>query len=315
MEEVHSNSGEKIAALANNMKYHLIGKDDVIRKVITVLLAGGHVLLEDVPGVGKTSLAKALAGSLSCSFSRIQCTPDTMPSDITGLTIYHMDTGEFEVVPGPVVNQIVLADEINRTSPKTQASLLEAMQERQVTIDGNTIPIPEPFMVIGTQNPMEMAGTYPLPEAQLDRFMMKLSVGYPSRDSSLKIASEFLNGSLHSKTKQVVKAEDIISIKDEVKKVKIHKDLIDYAVSIIEETRKHHGIKCGASTRALLDLIRAAQARSFIEGRDYCIPIDIVETAKDVLPHRMILSAEARMNKITQETVILQILNNHPVPQ
>ncbi|WP_408072158.1 AAA family ATPase [Butyrivibrio sp. JL13D10] len=315
MEKVFNGAGEKIQILADNMKNRLIGKDDVIRKVITVLLSGGHVLLEDVPGVGKTSLAKALSDSLSCSFARIQCTPDTMPSDITGLSVYHMDKGEFEVIPGPVVNQIVLADEINRTSPKTQASLLEAMEERQVTIDGNTITIPEPFMVIGTQNPMEMAGTYPLPEAQLDRFMMKLSVGYPSQDSSIKIAEEFLGGSLHGETEQVLGAEDIIAMKNEVTKVEIHKDLVNYAVSIIEDTRKNHSIKCGASTRALLDLLRAAQARSYIEGRDYCIPMDIIESAKDVLPHRMILSADARMNKITQETVILQILNNRPVPQ
>ena len=315
MEKVSAGSRDKITILTDNMKNRLIGKDDVIRKVITVLLAGGHVLLEDVPGVGKTSLARALSDSLSCSFSRIQCTPDTMPSDITGLSVYHMEKGEFEVIPGPVVNQIVLADEINRTSPKTQASLLEAMEERQVTIDGNTIPIPEPFMVIGTQNPMEMAGTYPLPEAQLDRFMMKLSVGYPTKDSSVQIASEFLKGVLHQKTEQVLGADDIVAMKDEVTKVTIHQDLVDYAVSVIEETRKHHSIKCGASTRALLDLLRAAQARAYIEGRDYCIPLDIMETAKDVLPHRMILSAEAKMNKITQDTVILQILNNHPVPQ
>lgn len=315
MEKVTEGSREKITLLADNMKNRLIGKDDVIRKVITVLLSGGHVLLEDVPGVGKTSLARALSDSLSCSFSRIQCTPDTMPSDITGLSVYHMEKGEFEVLPGPIVNQIVLADEINRTSPKTQASLLEAMEERQVTIDGNTIPIPEPFMVIGTQNPMEMAGTYPLPEAQLDRFMMKLSVGYPSVDNSVIIATQFLSGHLHQVTKPVIDAKDIIAMKKEVAGVEIHKDLVNYAVSIIEETRNHHGIKCGASTRALLDLLRAAQARAYIDGRNYCIPLDIMETAKDVLPHRMILSAEAKMNKSTQETVILQILNNHPVPQ
>ncbi len=306
---------EKLVGLFSNMQQRLIGKDDVIKKVIVCLLSGGHVLLEDVPGVGKTTLAKALADSLSCSFSRIQCTPDTMPSDITGLSVYRMQKEEFEVVPGPIVNQIVLADEINRTTPRTQAALLEAMEERQVTIDGNSIPIPEPFMVIGTQNPMEMTGTYPLPEAQLDRFMMKISLGYPGRDESIRIADGFLKGSLHAQTQAVLDSKDVEAMKEEVRKVQIHADLIDYAVGIVEATRGHHYIKCGASPRALLDFLSAAQARAFIEGRDYCIPLDIVEIAKDVIPHRLIMSAEAGMNKMTGEGVILQILNNSPVPQ
>ncbi len=306
---------EKLVGLFSNMQQRLIGKDEVIKKVIVCLLSGGHVLLEDVPGVGKTTLARALADSLSCSFSRIQCTPDTMPSDITGLSVYHMQKGEFEVVPGPIVNQIVLADEINRTTPRTQAALLEAMEERQVTIDGNSIAIHEPFMVIGTQNPMEMTGTYPLPEAQLDRFMMKISLGYPGRDESVRIADGYLKGSLHAETKPVLGAEDVEAMKEEVKQVQIHSDLIDYAVGIIESTRGHHYIKCGASPRALLDFLSAAQARAYIEGRDYCIPLDIIDTAKDVIPHRLIMSAEAGMNKMTGEGVILQILNNSPVPQ
>ena len=306
---------EKVNKLYLNMQKRLIGKDEVIRKVITSLLAGGHLLLEDVPGVGKTTLARALADSLSCSFARIQCTPDTMPSDITGLSVYHMHKGEFEIVPGPVVNQIVLADEINRTTPRTQSALLEAMEERQVTIDGRTIPIPEPFMVIGTQNPMEMTGTYPLPEAQLDRFMMKISLGYPGKDDSVRIAHEFLKGSLHGATDQVLSGADIEGMKEEIKQIQIHQDLIDYAVSIVDATRNHHYIKCGASPRALLDFIRASQARAYLEGRDYCIPLDIIETCKDVLPHRLILSSEARMNKMTAQAVLLQILNNNPVPQ
>ena len=304
-----------IVALENSIQKHLIGKDALIRKVIVVLLAGGHVLLEDVPGVGKTTLARSLAAALSCSYARIQCTPDTMPSDITGVTVFHMQTGVFETVPGPVVNQIVLADEINRTSPKTQAALLEAMEERQVTIDGKTIPIPEPFMVIGTQNPVEMTGTYPLPEAQLDRFMMRLTVGYPSGESAAQMARRFLDGSLHEQTPPVLSAEDVMELRAETAKVQIHDDLIGYAAQIVEATRNQHDIRCGASPRALLELLRAAQANAFLDGRDYCIPLDILEMAKDVLPHRLILSAEAQMNRLTQQSVLLDVLNHVKVPQ
>lgn len=306
---------ENVEKLVDNISKRLIGKRDIIDKVIIVLLAGGHVLLEDVPGVGKTTLAKALADSLECSFSRIQCTPDTMPSDITGVSIYNAKKSEFEVNLGPIVNQIVLADEINRTSPKTQAALLEAMEERQVTIDGNTIPIPEPFMVIGTQNPKEMTGVYPLPEAQLDRFMMKLSLGYPSTEGAVEISKSFLSGAMAGPIERVLTPAQIRQMKDELGMVKIHDDLIDYCVKLVEATRKNTNINCGASTRALLDLMRASQARAYIDGRDYCIPLDIIEMAKCVLPHRLILSSEAKMNRLSNETVLIQILNSIPTPR
>ena len=221
---------EKVRQLKNSIEQRIVGKGDLIDKVIAALLAEGHVLLEDVPGVGKTSLAKALADSMSLSFARVQCTPDTTPSDITGVSIYNSKEQIFQVIPGPVVSNIVLVDELNRTSPKTQSALLEVMEEQKVTIDGKEIPVPRPFMVIGTQNPTEMAGTYPLPEAQLDRFMMKLSVGYPDAKASEDMAKRFLSGSLHEKTAPVLAGDDILSMRKEVNAVTIKENLQSYAV-------------------------------------------------------------------------------------
>ena len=302
------NSNQKITELTENMKKRLIGKDDVIRKVITCLLAGGHVLLEDVPGVGKTSLAKALADSLSVSFARIQCTPDTTPSDITGLSIYSPAKESFQVVPGPVLNNIVLADELNRTSPKTQSALLEVMEEHKVTIDGQEYPVPEPCMVIGTHNTSEMSGTYPLPEAQLDRFMVKLSIGYPDTTASEDIARRFLIGELHDKTTPVLSGVDVISMQREAGKVSIHDNLRSYAVNIVEATRKKAEISCGASPRALLAMLRYAQALAYMDGRDYCIPEDIAEAAKATIPHRLILTTEARLSRVTKTDLVKKIL-------
>ena len=306
---------EKLSLLKNNIGRRLIGKDELVDLVLTALLAGGHILLEDVPGVGKTTLARALADSIDAGFSRIQCTPDTMPGDITGVTVYHMEKGVFETMPGPVVNQIVLADELNRATPKTQAALLEAMEERQVTIDGKTIPIPEPFQVIGTENPMEMAGTYPLPEAQLDRFMMKLSVGYPSSEEALRMADEFLSGVLHEPTQAVLLAQDILEMKQEVKQITVHEDLVCYARDLIEETRRRREVRFGASPRALLELLRASQACAYLEGRDYCVPEDVRRMCRVVLPHRLIMTADARMNRTSAQQVVREILEHVRVPQ
>ncbi len=299
---------DKITLLKQNIEQRIVGKGDVIDKIITALLAGGHVLLEDVPGVGKTSLAKALADSLALSFSRIQCTPDTMPSDITGISIYNKDTGTFSVMPGPVLNNIVLADELNRTSPKTQSALLEVMEELKLTIDGNTYEVPQPFMVIGTQNPAEMAGTYPLPESQLDRFMLKLSVGYPSPDASKEMAKRFLDGNLHSETSAVLTGDDINAMKRDVSKVSIHSNLLSYASDIVDATRSKSEISVGASPRALLSLIRCAQALTYLEERDYCIPEDIKTAAELTLPHRLILTSEARLSRITGAELVKDIL-------
>ena len=299
---------DKITILKQNIEQRIVGKGDVIDKILTALLAGGHVLLEDVPGVGKTSLAKALADSLSLSFSRIQCTPDTMPSDITGISIYNKDTGTFTVMPGPVLSNIVLADELNRTSPKTQSALLEVMEELKLTIDGNSYEVPKPFMVIGTQNPAEMAGTYPLPESQLDRFIMKLSVGYPASDASKEMAKRFLDGNLHSDTSAVLTGDDINAMKQEVSKVSIHENLLSYASDIVDTTRNKAEIAVGASPRALLSLIRCSQAIAYLEGRDYCIPEDIKSAAELTLPHRLILTSEARLSRITGTELVKDIL-------
>ncbi|SFI26155.1 MoxR-like ATPase [Pseudobutyrivibrio sp. OR37] len=299
---------EKVIKLKAAMEQRIVGKGDVIDKLITALLAEGHVLLEDVPGVGKTTLAKTLADSLSLSFARIQCTPDTTPSDITGLSIYNASTGNFQTVPGPVVNNIVLVDELNRTSPKTQSALLEVMEEQAVTIDGKQILVPKPFMVIGTQNPAEMAGTYPIPESQLDRFMMKISVGYPTTSASEDMAKRFIEGNLHEKTVAVLSGEDIMAMRSQVKKVTIHEKLTSYAVQLVEATRIYPEIKCGASSRALLALLRCAQALAFLEDRDYCVPEDIAKAGELTLSHRIILSTEAKMNHISGEALMERIL-------
>lgn len=299
---------EKIQLLKDNMEKRIVGKGQVLDRIIVCLLAEGHVLLEDVPGVGKTSIVKALSDSLSLSFSRIQCTPDTTPGDITGFSVYDQANGVFKTLSGPVVNNIVLADELNRTSPKTQSALLEVMEEHKVTIDGTDIPVPEPFMVIATQNPKEMAGTYPIPESQLDRFMMRLSVGYPDAQSSEDMAKRFLEGELHGKTDAVLSAEDILSMREEVKKVSIREDLQVYAVKIVDETRTKAEISCGASPRALLSVLRCAQAMAYMSDRDYCIPEDIADAAALCLPHRIMLTTEAKLSRTTSDYLVGQIL-------
>ena len=300
---------EKINILKDNMEQRIVGKGQVLDHIIVCLLAEGHFLLEDVPGVGKTSIVKALSDSLSLSFSRIQCTPDTTPGDITGFSVFDQQTASFKTLPGPVVNNIVLADELNRTSPKTQSALLEVMEEHKVTIDGTDIPVPQPFMVIATQNPKEMAGTYPIPESQMDRFMMKLSVGYPDAKSSEDMAKRFLEGNLHSKTNPVLSGEDVLNMREEVKKVSIHEELSSYAVKIVDETRTKSEISCGASPRALLSMLRCAQAIAYLADRDYCIPEDIADAAKLCLPHRITLSTEAKLSRTTADYMISQILS------
>ena len=300
--------------IKENINTVIKGKSEVVKLTLTVLLAEGHLLLEDVPGVGKTTLANAIAKSIDCSFSRIQFTPDTLPSDVTGCSIYNMKTGEFDFVPGAVMKNIILADEINRTSPKTQACLLEVMQERQVTVDSKTMPLERPFMVIATQNPSDFLGTYILPEAQLDRFMLRLSIGYPSSNDESIMLSDMLKGISNENLKAVATKEDVIKMQDEVKKVSVCKDINDYAVAITSATRDNENISLGASPRATIALIRAAQAAAFIDGRDYVIPDDIQYLAPFALSHRIVLSTSAKISNITEESIIENIIKNTKVP-
>jgi MoxR-like ATPase len=305
---------KKIAEMIQNMEQVIVGKREVIEQTLITLLAGGHLLLEDVPGVGKTTLAKTLACTINCGFTRIQFTPDTLPSDITGLSIYNMQTGSFEYSKGAIMNNIILADEINRTSPKTQASLLEAMEEKQVTVDGITYPLARPFMVIATQNPIDYLGTYNLPEAQLDRFMMKISIGYPKESDEKLMADRFLSHQLTKKPEPVIDSEMVTMMQKEVEEIKVNQDLIKYITKLVQDTRKDANISLGASPRATLALIRASQAQAYLEGRDYCIPDDIIKLIMPVISHRIILAPEARLSQTKVEKVLKNIISKLPVP-
>ena len=298
---------EKINKLKENIAVKFVGKDSVITNLITAFLAGGHVLIEDVPGVGKTTLAKALAQSVDLGFSRIQFTPDTLPTDVVGTSIYNSDTSEFRIIKGPVYSSIVLADEINRTSPKTQSALLEAMEEKQITIDGKTFELPKPFMVIATENPSEQIGTYPLPEAELDRFMMKLSIGYPAQEKEL--AKKYLDGIMDNDLTPVLTGKDIQEMMDQVRAVIIKDELMDYAIDIVSATRKREELEYGLSPRAGLDLLMASKARAYVMGRDYVIPDDIIDMAKVVLPHRMMMTTQAHMNKYTGKNLLVEVID------
>lgn len=303
-----------IDQLKAKMQEYFVGKEAVVDDVLVCLLAGGHILLEDVPGVGKTTLARTLAGAVSCDFGRIQFTPDTLPGDVVGTSVYNMKTGEFEYHEGAIMHQIILADEINRTSPKTQASLLEAMEEGQVTIDGQVHKLPKPFMVIATQNPVEFLGTYPLPEAQMDRFMMRLSVGYPSEEEELRLARNFVQGKMSEAISSVCKAEDILEAREKVVAVKITDAVLAYIREIIEKTRNESRLVLGASPRAFLSLIRASQARAFLNGRDYLKPDDVKDVFINVLHHRLVLTSEARIQKEDIDLILRNLIITVKVP-
>ncbi|MEU6157244.1 MoxR family ATPase [Streptomyces sp. NPDC047130] len=290
------------------------GKPEVVRLSLTVLLAEGHLLIEDVPGVGKTMLAKALARAVDCSVRRIQFTPDLLPSDVTGVSIWDQQRRDFEFKPGAIFSQMVIGDEINRASPKTQSALLESMEERQVTIDGQTYPLPSPFMVVATQNPVEMEGTYPLPEAQRDRFMARVSIGYPSADAELRMLDVHGGASPLEDLQPVAHAHDVVKLIETVREVHVSEPVRRYAVELVSATRAHTDLRLGASPRATLHLLRAAKASAALGGREFALPDDVQALAPAVLAHRLLPTAQAQLGGRTAEMVVREILGRTPVP-
>jgi MoxR-like ATPase len=304
----------KIPEIINNVSKVIIGKREVTEKILVALLSGGHVLIEDVPGVGKTTLVNAIAKSIGCSFKRIQFTPDLVPSDITGITVYNMKNGEFEYRQGPIASNMILADEINRSSPKTQSSLLEAMQERQITVDGNTYKLPRPFMVLATQNPIEYEGTFPLPEAQLDRFTLRITMGYPNFMEEKKILAAYKEEEPLSKLQAVVTEQEVEMMQKEVEKVFGDESIQDYIIQITQLTRNHNDIYLGCSPRATLALFNAARALAYIRGREYVIPDDVKELVYATLTHRLILKSEAKIQGKDENSVLSDIIKSVRVP-
>ncbi len=293
---------------------YFVGKQEVVENILICLLAGGHILLEDVPGVGKTTVARTLAGAVDLSFNRIQFTPDTLPSDVTGVSVYNMKTEEFEYREGAIMHQMVLADEINRTSPKTQAALLEAMSEGKVTVDDRTYDLPSPFMIIATQNPVEFVGTYPLPEAQLDRFMMKLSIGYPSPEDEILLTRRFLEGKTVDTIKSVITSDELLKIMDEVRNIRIADKVLQYAEEITGLTRQEKRFLRGVSSRAMIMMVQAARAKAFLAGRAFVTPDDIKAVAVSTLHHRVTLSYDAKIAGEDIDKVLHAVVLKAKVP-
>jgi MoxR-like ATPase len=300
--------------IITNIERVIVGKREAVEFTVVSLLCQGHLLIEDVPGVGKTMLARSLATSLGCTISRIQFTPDMLPSDVTGVSIFNQGTRQFEFRPGPVMAQVVLADEINRATPKTQASLLEAMQEGQLTVDGVTHALPEPFMVLATQNPIEYEGTFPLPEAQLDRFLLRIRLGYPSMEDEIRVLEEQQIDHPVENLKEVASVKDLISAQEAVKQIFVADSIKRYMVSLTRNTRGQGDVYLGASPRGSLALFRASQARAAVQGRDFVLPDDVKALAQACLAHRIILGPSARLQEINAESVIEDLLENVPVP-
>lgn len=305
---------KKLDEIISNIEKVIVGKRDVIDMVMVSILSEGHILLEDVPGTGKTTFAKTLAKTIGCGFNRIQFTPDTLPGDVTGVSVYNMKKGNFEYMKGSIMNHVVLVDEINRASPKTQASLLEAMAERQVTIDGSTYLLPRPFMVVATQNSIDSIGTYHLPEAQLDRFFMKLSIGYPNQEEEKKMVQRFLLNREWREVDSISNEAEICSMQDEVTQVEVHEDLIEYILKIAQMSRNNEDIALGISPRATLDWIKGTRAMAYCNKRDYVIPDDVIKVFEPIIAHRILLSSEARMKQISVEKVLSYIRERVSIP-
>ncbi len=300
--------------LRENVQKVIVGKDEVINLALVAVLCEGHVLLEDVPGIGKTTLARALACSLGCSFRRIQFTPDLLPSDVTGLSWFNQKQQEFEFRPGPILSQVVLADEINRATPRTQSALLEAMQERQVTVDGVTHLLPRPFLVLATQNPVELEGTFPLPEAQIDRFLLRIVIGYPSESDEAAILERFRASDPLPELQSVTDPREIASLQEARRQVRVEASVRDYVVRVARSTRKHPEISLGASPRATMALYAAAQAWAGIQGRDYVLPDDVKTMAPHVLTHRLMIDPQAQLRGRQPDELIADIVDTVPVP-
>ncbi|MCL2827199.1 MAG: MoxR family ATPase [Oscillospiraceae bacterium] len=313
--EIRKLASRSLKNIVSNVERVIIGKREAIELAVCSFICKGHVLIEDMPGVGKTSLVSAIAKSFDCSFRRIQFTPDILPSDIMGFSMYNQKTGEFEYRQGAIMAQIILADEINRTSPKTQSSLLEAMEENQVTVDGKTYPVPQPFIVFATQNPIEYLGTYPLPEAQLDRFFMRISLGYPTAEEESALLDRFKEQSPLSALQAVSNADALAVMQELVTRVHVDPSINAYIVAIVRQTREDPDIALGGSPRTTLCLYRAAQAWALYNERDYVLPDDVIKMAVPVIEHRLVLKREAKMRHITAQEVVRRIVSSTEIPR
>jgi len=305
---------EVVARVRENVQKVIVGKDDVIDLALVAILCEGHILIEDVPGIGKTTLARTIAASLGCAFRRIQFTPDLLPSDVTGISFFNQKTQEFEFRPGPVVSQVVLADEINRATPRTQSALLEAMQERQITVDGVTYPLPRPFLVMATQNPIELEGTFPLPEAQVDRFLIKLPIGYPTEEEEHAILLRFEREDPLEELEPVTTPGELIGMQRRVREVQVEESVRGYVVDVARATRSHKDVQLGVSPRGTLALYKCAQALAAIRGRKYVLPDDVKLLAPYVLTHRILISPATRLRGRQLADVLMDVIETVPVP-
>ena len=306
----------KLAAdrVIENIARVIVGKDEVIELCLVAVLCEGHILFEDVPGIGKTTLAKAMARSIGCSFRRVQFTPDLLPSDVTGILYYNQKEQDFEFRPGPIMAQVVLADEINRATPRTQSALLEAMQERQVTVDVETMALPRPFLVLATQNPIELEGTFPLPEAQIDRFLMRVALGYPSKEDENAILLRYERQDPLATLEPVIEADELLAMQEQVRSVLVEESVREYMVDVVRATREHEAVELGVSPRGTLALYRTVQALAAVRGRGFVIPDDVKYLAPPVLTHRIIISPQTRLRGRRPEEVMAEIVGTVPVP-